>query len=182
LLHEFRPWVEFLGEVGGQEKDEFLGNALALLFPIDWPEPFGLVMIEAMACGTPVIAWRNGSVPEVVEDGVTGFVVDSVEEAVQAVGRVACLSRQVCRRVFEERYDAARMARDYLEVYRRLAYTGPEQVRPMSHDVDPLTRAAGLCPNQRRFSGHTSRFWARYPASTRMLSTQTAPALVSSAR
>src|SRR5262249_31702371 len=79
------PLVEFLGEVGGAAKEEFLGNALALLFPIDWPEPFGLVMIEALACGTPVIAWRNGSVPEVIDDGVTGFIVDSMEEAVDAV-------------------------------------------------------------------------------------------------
>jgi len=152
LLHESRSWVEFLGEVGGREKDELLGNALALLFPIDWPEPFGLVMIEAMACGTPVIAWRNGSVPEVIEDGVTGFVLDSIEEAVQAVGRVAGLSRHVCRRVFEERYDAARMARDYLEVYRRIAYTGPELVRPTPHDADRLSSPARQRPDQRRFS------------------------------
>jgi glycosyltransferase involved in cell wall biosynthesis len=129
LLHEFRPWVDFLGEVGGREKDELLGNALALLFPIDWPEPFGLVMIEAMACGTPVIAWRNGSVPEVMKDGVTGFVVESVDEAVRAVGQVAGLSRRACRAVFEERYDAARMARDYLEVYRRLAHASPGLAR-----------------------------------------------------
>src|SRR5215468_6475939 len=95
--------VEFVGEVGGKDKDEFLGNAHALLFPIDWPEPFGLVMIEAMACGTPVIAWRNGSVPEVIEDGVTGFIVDSVEEAVRAVGRVPELRRHTCREVFEHR-------------------------------------------------------------------------------
>ena len=86
LLHESRSFVEFVGEVGGREKDEFLGNAYALLFPIDWPEPFGLVMIEALACGTPVIAWRNGSVPEVIDDGVTGFVVDSIEQA-RAGGR-----------------------------------------------------------------------------------------------
>jgi glycosyltransferase involved in cell wall biosynthesis len=128
LLHKSRSWVEFIGEVGGQEKDDLLGNARALLFPIDWPEPFGLVMIEALACGTPVIAWRNGSVPEVIEDGVTGFVVDSVEEAAQAVGCVASLSRHACRRVFEKRYDAARMARDYVEVYRRLVYPGPKLV------------------------------------------------------
>jgi len=128
LLHKSRSWVEFIGEVGGQEKDEFLGNAYALLFPIDCPEPFGLVMIEALACGTPVIAWRNGSVPEVIEDGVTGFVVDSVEEAEQAVGRVASLSRHTCRSMFEERFDAARMAHDYVEVYRRLVYDGPELV------------------------------------------------------
>jgi glycosyltransferase involved in cell wall biosynthesis len=125
LLHEARGLVEFLGEVGGREKDEFLGNAQALLFPIDWPEPFGLVMIEALACGTPVVGWRNGSVPEVIDDGVTGFVVESVEEAARAVGRVAGLSRHTCRAVFEERFDAARMARDYLDVYRHLVRHGP---------------------------------------------------------
>src|SRR5262245_31946444 len=119
LLHEARSFVEFIGEVGGRDKDEFLGNAQALLFPIDWPEPFGLVMIEAMACGTPVVAWRCGSVPEVVADGVTGFIVDSIDQAVQAVGRVERLDRRACRRGFEERFDAARMAGDYLEVYRR---------------------------------------------------------------
>jgi glycosyltransferase involved in cell wall biosynthesis len=114
------PRVEFLGEIGGKEKEEFLGGAYALLFPIDWPEPFGLVMIEAMACGTPVIAWRCGSVPEVMEDGVTGFVVDRMEQAVAAVERVSDLDRQTCRRVFEERFSAPRMARDYLAIYRRL--------------------------------------------------------------
>jgi len=117
LLHD---GVEFVGEIGGREKDEFLGNAYALLFPIDWPEPFGLVMIEALACGTPVIAWRNGSVPEVIDDGRTGFIVDSVEEAVKAVSRVADLDRHACRQAFEERFDAACMARKYVEVYRRL--------------------------------------------------------------
>jgi glycosyltransferase involved in cell wall biosynthesis len=121
LLDEARDGVEFIGQVGGREKDEFLGNAHALLFPIDWPEPFGLVMIEALACGTPVIAWRNGSVPEVIDDGSTGFIVESVEEAAQAVGRVSGLSRQTCRQVFEDRFDAARMTREYVEVYRRLA-------------------------------------------------------------
>jgi glycosyltransferase involved in cell wall biosynthesis len=124
LMKAAWPLVEFVGEVGGKDKDEFLGNAHALLFPIDWPEPFGLAMIEALACGTPVIAFRNGSVPEVLEDGVTGFIVDSVEEAVRAIGRVPELSRHVCRAVFEERFDAARMARDYLEVYRRLVHGG----------------------------------------------------------
>ncbi len=114
------PWVEFVGTVGGDDKDRFLGQAHAMLFPIDWPEPFGLVMIESMACGTPVIAFRRGSVPEVMVDGVTGFVVDGVDEAVDAVGRVAQLSRRACREVFEERYDAARMARDYCEVYRKV--------------------------------------------------------------
>jgi glycosyltransferase involved in cell wall biosynthesis len=125
LLRASRPWVEFLGEVGGPDKDALLGNALALLFPIDWPEPFGLVMIEAMACGTPVIAWRNGSVPEVMADGVSGFVVDGVEEGARAVGREADLDRRAVRRLFEVRYDAARMARDYLEVYRRLVHGRP---------------------------------------------------------
>ena len=120
LLHESRSFVEFIGEVGGREKDEFLGNAYAFVFPIDWPEPFGLVMIEAMACGTPVIAWRHGSVPEVIADGETGFVVDSIDQAVEAVGKVAGLSRHACRSVFEHRFDATRMAQDYLEVYRRL--------------------------------------------------------------
>ena len=121
LLGEARDWVEFIGEVGGREKDEFLGNAHALLFPIDWPEPFGLVMIESLACGTPVIAWRNGSVPEVIDDGRTGFIVGSMAEAVRAVARVSGLNRETCRQVFEERFDAARMTHEYVEVYQRLA-------------------------------------------------------------
>jgi glycosyltransferase involved in cell wall biosynthesis len=120
LLEEARPFVEFIGEIGGADKDEFLGNAYAMLFPIDWPEPFGLVMIEAMACGTPVIAWRNGSVPEVIDDGLTGFIVDSVDAGAEAVARVPRLNRQAIRGVFEDRFDAARMAQDYVRVYRRL--------------------------------------------------------------
>ena len=122
LLREAREWVEFVGEIGGRAKDEFLGNAHALLFPIDGPEAFGLVMIEALACGTPVIAWRSGPVPEVINDGQTGFIVESVEEAVEAVGRIAGLCRQTCREVFEKRFDAACMARRYVEVYRRLVH------------------------------------------------------------
>jgi glycosyltransferase involved in cell wall biosynthesis len=114
------PSIELIGEVGGAEKDEFLGNAAAVLFPITWPEPFGLVMIESLACGTPVIAFRRGSVPEVIEHGVTGFVVDTVEEAAAAVARIAELSRRTCRQQFERRFNAAGMAEDYLEVYRRL--------------------------------------------------------------
>jgi glycosyltransferase involved in cell wall biosynthesis len=115
------PLIEFVGEVGEEDKPGFLGNAAALLFPIDWPEPFGLAMIEAMSCGTPVIAWPNGSVPEIVEPGVTGLVVQSVEEAVRAVNEVSRLDRAAVRRRFEERFSASRMARDYLAIYRRLS-------------------------------------------------------------
>src|SRR5213080_1644057 len=114
------PFVEFVGEIGEGEKEEFLSNAYALLFPIDWPEPFGLVIIEALACGTPVIGWNCGSVPEIVADGVTGFVVSDLDEAVNAVERVEWLDRRDCRRAFEERFDVERMAREYVEVYRRV--------------------------------------------------------------
>jgi len=114
------PIVEYLGEIGEAEKNEFLGKAYALLFPVDWPEPFGLVMIEAMACGTPVVAFRNGSVEEVIDEGVTGFIVDSLEEAVQATERAERLDRWQCRQVFEERFSATRMARDYVSIYQNL--------------------------------------------------------------
>jgi len=116
------PDVEYIGEITEAEKDDFLGNAYALLFPIDWPEPFGLVMIEAMACGTPVIAYRNGSVPEVMQDGVTGFIVDDQDEAVAAVEKIGQLNRALCRQVFEQRFSAKRMARDYITAYRQLIY------------------------------------------------------------
>lgn len=118
LLRDRR--VEFVGEIGDQDKSEFLGNAYALLFPIRWPEPFGLVMIEAMACGAPVIAYRHGSVPEVMEDGRTGFIVNNLEQAVAAVQRVPEIDRAGCREVFERRFTAARMADDYVRVYERL--------------------------------------------------------------
>jgi glycosyltransferase involved in cell wall biosynthesis len=114
------PLIEFIGEIGEAEKNEFLGNALAVLFPIDWPELFGLVMIEAMACGTPTIAYRNGSVPEVLEDEKTGLIVDSLEDAVRAVDRISLLSRNTCRTIFEQRFSAKRMADDYLTIYRTL--------------------------------------------------------------
>lgn len=123
LLRESKSFVEFIGEVGGNDKDELLGNAYAFLFPIDWPEPFGLVMIESLACGTPVIAWNNGSVPEILSDGVTGFVVDTIDEAVKAVPKVANLDRYNCRRAFDRRFDAAHMARAYLKVYSGLIAT-----------------------------------------------------------
>ena len=115
------PNIDYIGEIGDGEKDEFLGNALALVFPIDWPEPFGLVMIEALACGTPVIAYRRGSVPEVIEDGVSGFIVSGLEDAVSAAERLAEIDRRQCRRVFEERFSVRRMAQDYVKVYETLA-------------------------------------------------------------
>ena len=127
------PLIEFVGEIGDAEKDEFLGNASMLLFPIDWPEPFGLVMIEAMACGTPVIAYSNGSVPEVMEQGRTGFIVDSLEEAIEAVRHVPQLSRERCREIFEQRFTAERMAHEYVRVYERLIHQHPT----------PLLKAAG---------------------------------------
>jgi glycosyltransferase involved in cell wall biosynthesis len=111
------PLVDFIGEVGEKEKEELLGNALGLLYPIDWPEPFGLAMIEAMACGTPVVAYNCGSVPEVVDEGLTGFVVNSHREAVAAVKKLSQLDRKICRSVFEKRFSAKRMVDDYLAIY-----------------------------------------------------------------
>jgi glycosyltransferase involved in cell wall biosynthesis len=113
--------VEFVGEIADRDKPEFLGQASALLFPVDWPEPFGLAMIEAMACGTPVLAFRCGSIPEVVDDGVTGRIVDTEEEAVQALRELLHYDRAAVRRRFEQRFTSARMAKDYLKVYRALA-------------------------------------------------------------
>ncbi|GAB4354238.1 MAG: glycosyltransferase family 4 protein [Oricola sp.] len=112
--------VEFVGEIGDAEKSAFLGNARAVLFPIRWPEPFGLVMIEAMAAGTPVIAWPNGSVPEVIDDGVTGFHVSSIDEAVAAIDRAAELDRAQIRRTFERRFSDLAMAKAYVGVYEQL--------------------------------------------------------------
>ena len=114
------PGVEFIGEINEREKTKFLGEAAALLFPVDWPEPFGLVMIEAMACGTPVLAFRCGSVPEVIEDGVTGKVVNSEEEAVAALQTILSYDRRAVRQRFEERFTDARMAKDYVSTYRQL--------------------------------------------------------------
>jgi glycosyltransferase involved in cell wall biosynthesis len=121
---EANPLVEFIGEIGDHEKSDFLSGALGLLLPIDWPEPFGLVMIEAMACGTPVIAFNRGSVPEIIDEGLTGFVVEDVLSAAGVVGRLQQLDRSVIRKQFETRFTARRMALDYLAAYRSL---GEEQ-------------------------------------------------------
>jgi glycosyltransferase involved in cell wall biosynthesis len=112
--------VEFIGEINDQEKAKFLGEASGLLFPIDWPEPFGLVMIEAMACGTPVLAFNRGSAAEIIEPGITGFLVDTVEEATLAMTKLLTLDRRLIRKRFEERFSANRMATDYVKLYHRL--------------------------------------------------------------
>src|SRR5580692_3745474 len=117
------PGVEFIGEINEREKTQFLGEAAALLFPVDWPEPFGLVMIEAMACGTPVLAFRCGSIPEVIDVGVTGNVVESEEEAVTALSEILSYDRSAVRRRFDERFTATRMAEDYVSTYRQLLST-----------------------------------------------------------
>lgn len=114
------PLIEFIGEIGEDEKSAFLGNAAALMFPIDWPEPFGLAMIEALACGTPVIAWNNGSVPEIIEDGLTGRIVASECEAIAAVETITALDRRQIRDAFERRFTSAIMAKNYLRLYRQL--------------------------------------------------------------
>jgi glycosyltransferase involved in cell wall biosynthesis len=123
------PHIEYIGEIGGHEKAEFLGGAHALLATIDWPEPFGLVMIESMACGTPVIAFNRGSVPEVVDDGVTGFIVEDELGAIGALQRLGELDRVTVRRRFEERFTARRMAQDYLSVFRSLRESGMPRLR-----------------------------------------------------
>src|SRR5690606_32407033 len=111
------PWVEFVGEIGDQDKGQFLGEALALLFPIDWPEPFGLVMIESLACGTPVVAFNHGSVPEVLEHGKTAFIVDHLDDAIHAVRQLDQLDRVACRQEFERLFSVAAMADKYEQAY-----------------------------------------------------------------
>lgn len=136
-------FVEFIGEINEAEKSQFLGNARALLFPVDWPEPFGLVVIEAMACGTPVIAFRRGAVSEILEDGLTGFIVEGVDEAVQAVQRLHELERQQIRHRFEQRFSAQRVARDYLAIYRKLALPGgptPQRRGALRYEASTLAR------------------------------------------
>jgi len=130
--------VEYIGEIGDAEKPPFLSGAIALLVPIDWPEPFGIVMIEAMACGTPVIAFNRGSVPEVVDDGVTGFVVEDINGAIGAVDRLGQLSRGKIRQRFEERFTARRMAQDYLAVYRSLSDAASPHLRLVADDAPAL--------------------------------------------
>jgi len=131
------PGVEFIGEINEHQKTKFLGNARALLFPVDWPEPFGLSMIEAMACGTPVLAFRCGSVPEIVDDGVTGAIVKTMEEAIAALPHVIALDRKKVRQRFEQRFSATRMAKDYVGVYRSLLDSS-KFVGTAKQDTQPL--------------------------------------------
>jgi glycosyltransferase involved in cell wall biosynthesis len=136
--------IDYIGEIGDHEKSAFLSGAVALLAPIAWPEPFGLVMIEAMACGTPVIAFNRASVPEIVEDGVTGFIVEDETGAVDAAGRLSRLSRPAIRRRFEQRFTARRMAEDYLAVYRELIEAAaPAQKMVRLLRIAPLRRRYG---------------------------------------
>jgi len=128
--------VEYVGEIGYPEKFDFLGNAAALLFPIDWPEPFGLVMIEAMACGTPVIAYPYGSVPEIMKEGVSGFIVPDAQSAAEAIKNLDKIDRKKCREYFEKRFTSARMAEDYLAIYERLI---KGQAAPIPHSEGALS-------------------------------------------
>jgi glycosyltransferase involved in cell wall biosynthesis len=134
-----QPGVEYIGEINESAKTEFLGEALALLFPIDWPEPFGLAMIEAMACGTPVLAFRHGSVPEVIDEGVTGIIVDSMDEAVRKLPQVLALDRRAVRRCFDQRFTATRMAKEYVQTYRALLKQAPAS---SMREVVPLLQPA----------------------------------------
>jgi glycosyltransferase involved in cell wall biosynthesis len=131
-LIDHHPLIEYIGEIGDSEKSEFLSGAIGLLLPIDWPEPFGLVMIEAMACGTPVIAYNRGSVAEILDDGLTGFVVEDETSAVAAVGRLSRLSRHAIRKQFEARFTARRMALDYLAAYRSLMEAAEPRIKLVS--------------------------------------------------
>jgi glycosyltransferase involved in cell wall biosynthesis len=142
------PLIEFIGEIGEREKNAFLGHALALLFPIDWPEPFGLVMIEAMSAGTPVIAWRNGSVPEVIADGVSGRVVESVDEAVAAVETIGAINRSAVRAHFEQHFTVCRMVAGYLAAYKvllnRSAAPSPIKLTSPAYPTNALSRSDEL--------------------------------------
>ncbi len=129
------PLVEYIGEINELEKNELLGNALGLLFPIDWPEPFGLVMIEAMACGTPVIAFNNGAVPEVMQNYFTGYIVNSVEEAVKSVSMLSSISREYCRHYFLKRFSASTMAENYVQLYSRQIMKSRALFSPISSNL-----------------------------------------------
>jgi glycosyltransferase involved in cell wall biosynthesis len=160
--HDIKPLLErghatFVGEVGGPEKDRFLREAAALLFPIRWPEPFGLVMAEALACGTPVIALRDGSVPEVIEDGASGFICSNEEEMVAAVARVGELDRQHCRAEAERRFSPAAMARAYEHVYERLQSAQPEGMPAATVAPLPAGMRAGSRRRDARLPGHSLR-------------------------
>ena len=146
------PLVEYIGEIGDHEKSDFLSGAIGLLVPIDWPEPFGLVMIEAMACGTPVIAYNRGSVPEIIDDGLTGFIVEDETSAVSVVGRLSQLNRDTIRKQFEARFTARRMALDYLAAYRSLM---------------EAVGAAHQAGEQRRIAGPASLSELTFPAKAR---------------
>jgi glycosyltransferase involved in cell wall biosynthesis len=124
-----RPGVSYLGEINEEEKADLLGGARALLFPIDWPEPFGMVVIEAMSCGTPVVAWNHGSVPELIDEGVNGLIVDSIESAAAALRSVDRIDRAACRALFERRFTAERMARDYVAIYKALREAHRRELR-----------------------------------------------------
>ena len=152
-LVDSHPNVEFIGEINERQKAKFIGEALALIFPIDWPEPFGLVMIEAMACGTPVIAFRSGSTPEVIDDGVTGYLVDGVEAAAAAVVRLPNLDRSKVRARFDERFAISRVAEDYLKVYRTLPGVRREIRRLAPLHKAPLTLQRAVSPRAVLISG-----------------------------
>lgn len=144
------PLIEFIGEISDAQKNDFVGNALALVCPYDWPEPFGLVLIEALACGTPVLAYRRGSIPEVIEDGVTGLVSENLSEMAESVAKIADIDRRRCRAAFDERFTADRMARDYVALYERII---EERSAPKVHVVGsgaPIEGAAGVGSNGRR--------------------------------
>ncbi len=127
--------IEFVGEISDSEKNAFLGNALAFLFPINWSEPFGIVLIESLACGAPVVAYPRGSVPEIIEDGTSGFLVNNVEEAAEALGNIAAIDRKKCRESFELRFSAKRMAHDYLNIYQRIAKPESESIALTDGDL-----------------------------------------------
>ncbi|MDJ1484061.1 glycosyltransferase family 4 protein [Cytophagaceae bacterium YF14B1] len=135
-----QPHVEFIGEIGEAQKGEFLGNAKALLFPIDWPEPFGMVMIEAMACGTPVIAFNNGSVPEIIDHGESGFVVNTIGQAVKALNKIDLLDRKLVRKTFENRFSAGIMAESYLHLFERMIPTKRRRIY-MSTEMEKILNA-----------------------------------------